>query len=486
MDVGLSVSQGVANGATPFQPASKNIVAAMMGRERGPIGVAVKSTSLQEDRAVWGNVTAGLFGALVLRNLYKNATTFGTEVWGVRVGDGNEVAASHTLLETADEVMDVTAGYKGLDSPGVWGNGISVTLFAKGPINFTLDVTFGGAVVESFAAETLAKLENVINDSSEYIHVAPGTDGYASMSTSDLTGTLTLGVDPTTLVEGSVTAELDALDGIDYNLLISTEFHTPAHASALHTRAVADEAVAVCNLAENSGLTEAATYAGVVNASGPAWVASYLSWIRTSDEDGSYRWVPSYGAMIGAGFIRKPGLNGNNVATPTGGVDANLLDCIEIKPAAISQVNVNSYVQDYLINPILAKTNYGFFAPSSRSASSNPLYHSIHVLRQTLFYVKTLRDNNLNLTQQKSTPDLKREAYVALYTFFKAEYDAGNLENEVPFDVACEIITDKTVNPAGQDRKIFNIVVNWIPTEQTESVGIRLQRNDGRLLVEAI
>lgn len=487
-DVGLSVNQGVANGATPFSPASKHIVAALMDRERGPVGVPMRVTSLQEDRAIFGGVEASKYGAIIIRNMFKNAGRYGVEMYGIRVGSGAEVVATATIVETASDLLVVTAGYKGVEDPGAWGNNLSVTLFppdvAGGNVSlFQLDVFLSGSFKERFTADSLENLIVVVNEQSGFIALSAGA-GIATAFTTAKTVFLAGGSNSTP-VANDYEAVLEELEGLDFNILISTEVYTEAHAIALRDFAKNNEAVYVTNLAQNAGVSGAATFSASLKESGPSHIVCYYNWGKTTNESGSFVDVPVYAGVIGSGFIRVPGINADNIAQPPGGVEANLNDFISVSPERISQKDINLLVQQYGVNVVVTKRGYGFFPVSSRTMATNPLYHSIHVLRQTLYYIQTLRNNLLYLTQKPNTPALQSQAYAAIYAFFINEYGLGNLENSVPFDVACEILADRSVNPVGQDRKIFNIVINWIPTEQTESVVIRLNRNDGRLLVEA-
>ena len=86
--------------------------------------------------------------------------------------------------------------------------------------------------------------------------------------------------------------------------------------------------------------------------------------------------------------------------------------------------------------------------------------------------------------QKPNDIGLHKDIYAAIISFFKGEYNNGGLERSIPFETACEVINDKTVNPSSQDRKIHNVAINWIPTENTESLVIRVNRNDGVLIAE--
>jgi hypothetical protein len=130
--------------------------------------------------------------------------------------------------------------------------------------------------------------------------------------------------------------------------------------------------------------------------------------------------------------------------------------------------------------------NVGYYVGSSRTYSTNDLYCSVHIRLQTSYYVRALNAMLRFMEQKGNTPELKNQALKALYRYFKSEYDNGALERSVPFDTAYQGICDKSNNPVGQDRKLINIDVLWIPTECTESIRLSLQRNDGVLNITEV
>ena len=125
--------------------------------------------------------------------------------------------------------------------------------------------------------------------------------------------------------------------------------------------------------------------------------------------------------------------------------------------------------------------NQGYYVGSSRTYSTNDLYCSIHIRLQTSYYVRALNVLMRFMEQKGNTPELKNRALKELHRYFKNEYDCGALERSVSFDTAYQGICDQSNNPIGQDRKLINIDVMWIPTECVESIRLSLQRNDGIL-----
>lgn len=495
-NVGLSVLEGVANGVSPFVEVSKHTIGLLMERERGIPNKVTRITSLQEDRQMFGGVTADSYGALVVRNIYKNAGRFGAVIYGARIIGETSVAATFTIVEGVDDVLVVTAGQKGFSDPGIWGNNVKVKLYPAGSVggdvdNLAIDISYKGNLKERFLAATHAELIAVVNANSNYVILAAGAV------------TAFTGIKEATLAGGTYVAPVDAdfepvtsdsdpkglalLDGVDVQLVINSEIHTSAMALAGRDYcANRGDCMYIANLPLNSGETEVTAFATALQNSGPSYIACYLNWAKTSNESGFSVDVPIIGAVLGAGYIKVPGLNQDLIFTPPAGIDASLSDISEISNDKLSQATINFYVQSRTVNVVVFKSGYGFFPISSRTMATDPKYHSIHIRRQTNYYLKMIDQNLLFAAQKPNLPTLKREMYVALYTYFRNEYNLGGLENEVGLDTALQIITDKSINPVGQDRKLINVEIQWIPTEVTEAIVIRINRNDGILLVNEV
>ena len=76
--------------------------------------------------------------------------------------------------------------------------------------------------------------------------------------------------------------------------------------------------------------------------------------------------------------------------------------------------------------------------------------------------------------------------YTRMYIFMENEYNKGALEDSLDKSEAFTIISDESNNPAGQDRKILNFDVEFIPTETAETINIRLKRDDNSILAKTV
>lgn len=271
-------------------------------------------------------------------------------------------------------------------------------------------------------------------------------------------------------------------DGYDVQILAHTEFHTLAMEKVFKQYLEERKSpIGIINLPLNADAGTAELYSMELQSSGTSFLAGYMGWVKVPDERGDVVLIPSIGAVLGAGYVRSPYVQGDFIHIPPAGIDSLFNSVLDVVPARLSQTVVNKIVKEFTCNVIQFVENKGFYIGTSRSYSTNSLFQSIHVRMQTSFYSRNLFESMRFLEQKPNTPELKREALVEIETFFKGEYDNGALERSVPFSLAYKGICDKSNNPPTQDRKVLNIDILYIPTECTESVKISLQRNDGIL-----
>lgn len=288
-------------------------------------------------------------------------------------------------------------------------------------------------------------------------------------------------------VESSVNPKgLACFSGYDVQIIAHTEFHSLSLEKKFNQMLNNwKNPIGVINLPLNADEGTAELYANELQTNDRSFLAgAYLGWETVADENGDPMVIPAIGAVLGAAYLKTPYVQGDFIHIPPGGVDGIFVDAIDFTPARLSQTVINHLVQNFSCNVIRYIEGSGYYVGSSRTYSTNPLYQSIHIRQQTSYYVRMLESMMKFLEQKPNTPELKNESLVKLYQFFKAEYDAGALERSIPFDTAYKGICDLSNNPVGQDRKLINIDVLWVPTECTESIQISLQRNDGVLTVQ--
>lgn len=362
---------------------------------------------------------------------------------------------------------------------------------------FTTELAVGN-VLFTQGKKQIGTIASIVSDteltltSKALVTVGDDESGDAALMRDDKTYSVTLdgGVDGTVVESDFYPVEsvsdpkgFACFDGFDVQIIAHTEFHSLTMEKVFNEwLKTKQNPIGVINLPLNADEGTAELYALELQTPGVSFLAgAYMGWCKVPDDEGNSILIPAIGPVLGAAYIRTPYLQGDYIHIPPGGYDSLFNNVLDVIPPRLSQAVKNRLVQQFSCNIIQYAENSGFYVGSSRTYSTNSLYASVHVRMQTSYYLRVLNSRMRFLEQKPNTPELKREANVALHQFFKTEYDNGALERSVGLDVAYQCICDQSNNPATQDRKILNIDILWIPTECTESVHISLLRNDGVL-----
>ena len=561
-DIGLTIIEDVAKGATAYKGPSKRNIGILGQFVRGNAFKPVKVSSLEDLNVIFGGQDPNFFGPRIVKSIFDEAGNAPVTLYVARVV-GDDAVAATGVVPVEEASLSVTAGYKGSKDAGVWGNSVKVILYSYGyraKDAFLLTIE-NGEDIEQYQADSFAEIQSAVNRVSKYAIVeftqeitklvltaVVGTVT-TTLSSNEVTGvgtsfttalkagsvlfdstgkligtvqsvesatkailtsrafvavtgaaikvredvsyevTLTGGVDGTVVesdfypVPSAIEPKgFSCFDGYDVQILAHTEFHTLSMEKVFKQYLEERKSpIGVINLPLNADAGTAELYAMELQSSGTSFLAGYMGWVKVPDERGDVVLIPSIGAVLGAGYIRSPYVQGDFIHIPPAGIDSIFNNVLDVVPARLSQTLINRIVREFTCNVIQFVENKGYYIGTSRSYSTNTLFQSIHVRMQTSYYSRSMFEKMRFLEQKPNTPELKREALVEIETFFKGEYDNGALERSVPFSAAYKGICDKSNNPPTQDRKILNIDVLYIPTECTESVKISLQRNDGIL-----
>lgn len=202
-NVGINVVE-VDGRAAPTLPAAPVSVAGLLVRsKRGVPNAAVAIKGFADFVENFGGHVKGLYGAHAVRGFFDNG---GTEAYAVRVVGAGSAASSVTLQSAAPaSVLTVTAGRRGRQDPGLWGDSLSVAVidnpratsaipaqvtgaaepFALGSLPQDLVITVNGAAVtvtftassvRSAAAATAAEVAAHINRSTTLVRAGVTPD----------------------------------------------------------------------------------------------------------------------------------------------------------------------------------------------------------------------------------------------------------------------------------------------------------------------
>lgn len=172
-DVGLTIVEGVANGASAYKEPSKRNIGLLGQFVRGAKFMPTKITNLEDFNVIFGGQSASFFGPGIVKSIFDEAGNAPVTMYLARVIGAESVVASGSATLADSATMTVNAGYKGTDDPGEWANGITVTLYSYGSRvkdMFTLVVTYKDNQ-EQYNYATLAEIQNAVNKVSKYVTI---------------------------------------------------------------------------------------------------------------------------------------------------------------------------------------------------------------------------------------------------------------------------------------------------------------------------
>jgi hypothetical protein len=404
--------------------------------------------------------------------------------------------ATANAATPSDALFTVHAGRLGVKDPGTWANNtIKVKVYPVGNAEgssegYLLEVYSSDTLVESFVAATFAALETLVNTTSEYVMIVED----------DYTNDLTLSVFEGTLTGGTYVAPEDddffpdvnestlanegmkIFEGQDVQILCCPEVSSTTFVQECESFAAANDMFFVFNMPYLASTATVKSYHTLMSSGNQSHCAGYLNWAQVTDGAGGTKWIPAIGHVIGAAYIKKAGLNNDRAWTPPGGIETTLRGVIQLTGSDLTKGTINYYVTSLYCNVIEYVRNIGYIVSSSRTYSSNSLFHSIHVRLFTNYLKNTLPDQNRQFLQKLNTPSLRADIFQQNYLVFKLYYDQGAIEGSIPFEEAVVITVETNV----ADRKNVEVKLAYIPTECTEHINIVLARNDGVLVLNEV
>lgn len=191
-NVGLTIVEGVANGASAYRNPSKRNIGLLGQFVRGAKLTPIKITSLEDFNVIFGGKSNSFYGPGVVRSIFKEAGNAPVTLYVARVVGAGAQCATSTVALTGEQSMIVKAGYKGVDDPGEWANGVLVRLYSYGSQvknMFTLRVTYEGTT-EVYNYGSLSEIQSAVNRVSKYITIEFSGE-IEKLSYTDITGTIT-------------------------------------------------------------------------------------------------------------------------------------------------------------------------------------------------------------------------------------------------------------------------------------------------------
>lgn len=172
-DVGLTIIEGVASGASAYKEPSKRNIGLLGQFIRGAAFSPTKITNMEDFNTIFGGQSSSFFGPAIVKSIFDEAGNAPVTLYLARVVGSGATVANGVGNLSGNATMNIDAGYKGNDDPGAWANGIVVSLYSYGSRikdMFTLIVQYGDNQ-EQYNYETLTEIQNAVNKVSKYITI---------------------------------------------------------------------------------------------------------------------------------------------------------------------------------------------------------------------------------------------------------------------------------------------------------------------------
>jgi len=515
----------VPSGVHPIAGASTSDTAFVDYFARGPVGVAVRVTSLEEHERIFGGPDRQSAGSYAVRLYFQNG---GQVAWIVRVIPGAAPAIAVVDLETS------TAGEKALRvqaaSPGAWGSNLEVAVTETVPADSTgatfnlfvreavPDGSGGKQIVTAEAHRNLSMTTGaanfapaVVSAASALVDLSEPTAGAArvpSLATptpagdppesawtplSTVTDAAVIQANGTAVAAfaAALQAGLSALDRIApfrFNLLClpSTPLLGAAAAKATMDAAIAFALArrAFVIIDPPSDLVDAAAaQAWLLGTSAPAPspnAAVYFPRLAMSDPlaGGRVREVGAGGAIAGI-VARTDGARGTWKAPA--GIDATVAGAVPAislndgDSGRLNPLGINAIRTFPVIGSVLwgARTLFG----ADQRASE---WKYIPVKRMAFYIENSLADALSWVVFEPNDEPLWSQIRLNVGAFMQGLFRQGAFQGTTPRD-AYLVKCDRTTTTQGDiDRGIVNILVGFAPLKPAEFVVLRIQQLAGQ------
>lgn len=521
-NIGVNVLEVEGKSAPAIQGAPTSVAGFIVRTRRGPTDKAVRVSNFQQFVRRFGGYHPDYMGAYCVHGFFSNG---GQEAYIARVLRGNNaddqsgnlpVAASHDFLpqepenpensqdtEQPEDSQDsesslsfkLTAGYRGQEDPGKWGEEIRIDIKSNqsDDNSFDLTVKLHGQVVESWENLTLKRSDpnyivTRLNDDfsgSIYVRVDQNTVSTAipqNQSDTPLQG----GSDGDDITSGDYQSTLHRFDTVSIQLLSTPDITDSTLLKSVMTVALdycADENIKgdclfVGHTPFNRDVEGAKTFGqGLRNTK--RYGALYWPWIKVVDPIGSGRnptkEIPPVGHVMGV-YARVDQTRG--VWKAPAGNEAVLRGALAIE-RDITDVDHTDLVKNGSVNGIRRISGAGIVIDASRTLSTDPRWLYVNV-RLLFNYVKTsLRESLRWVKQEPNRENLwNKIKYNTVTPFLQRLYQAGAFGPGAPEDVFT-VICGPENNPAEQIQLgNLKVEVYFFASRPAESIVITLSQQD--------
>jgi len=400
------------------------------------------------------------------------------------------VASSATFLAENDTpALEVTAGYRGEEDPGIWSKfvengikqGIEVeisTPYANDQLRFDLTVYFNGDEVETWRELTMkepsagakgTQVEAAINDTrsgSKYITVET-KNGLrpAEVGPTGLAG----GSDGGSLVASDFIASFDSFKLHEIQLLCcpETSDNGVVTKGIGHCREMNDRMFAG-HTPEGDDAGAAEGY-GIDLQGDKVYGALYFPWIQVADPLGVNKWIPPTGHVLGV-YARTERERG--IWKAPAGNAARLSGALDVK-FHITDVDHTTLVKSGSVNAVRFIPGKGIIIDSSRTLSTSPLWLYVNV-RLLFNFVKSSLKSGLRWAVQEPNDETlwNKIKFNTVRPFLMGLWRRGAFGSGAPDDVFT-IKVDAENNPLSEVQVgKLTVEVYFYPSRPAETIVI--------------
>jgi hypothetical protein len=519
MNLGINLVE--VNGATPsIQGAPTSVAGFVIRSQRGVPGVVQQVSNFSQFMDLFGGyVAAGnvngtqtsYVGAYAIRGFFDNGGTIAyvlRVVATAAVADPTNpvtaaTASTHAFQNAGSTTaLTVTAGYRGQTDPGVWGNGIAISIVPNANVSNGFDLTvFQATTVNGVTTykvlETWAKLviggaagaqkPEALNDpatGSKFVTVTTtGTTPPAQVTHVLLTGGADDNLSATTVttLDSALTAPFTTpslFDPLPVQLLACPETSSISVVqSALTYCATRGDCTFVGHVPDGGAqpLAAAKTYGQSLQGD-KVYGALYLPFIQVVDPIGGLIWIPPTGHVLGV-YARTDQQRG--IWKAPAGDEARVQNALAVR-ATLNDTDHTDLVKNGSVNAIRPITGAGIVIDSSRTLSTNTLWLYVNV-RLLFNFVKTSLKLGLRWVVQEPNDTVlwNKIKFNSVTPFLMGLWRRGAFGPGAPADVFTVKVDAVNNPPASIQQGILNVEVYFYPSRPAETIVITVGQQQG-------
>ncbi len=496
-NVGVNVLEVDGRVTPSIQPAPTSVGAFVIRSQRGIPEAVYRVSNWSQFVEHFGSYMDGAYGAYAVRGFFDNGggVAYVTRVVNTSGGSPAEPSTMTFNDSGSSAALTVTAGYRGQEDPGEWGDGISIRVVENTELTGTYDllVRYGGRVVETWeklnnddAVDAVGSHpEDVINDEhtgSKFIIVTE--DGTNNPEETDETvdeGFVALDTGGEDSLSGSTlqnafTAALARFDVHEVQLVCCPESDNATWVNAAITYCSnRGDCMLVGHTPQGNDAAAAKTY-GKGYQGDKVYGALYFPWIQVADPIGTFKWIPPTGHVMGVyartekerGIWKAPA---GNAARVSGALDVEY---------HITDADHTDLVKNGSVNAVRFVPGLGIIVDSSRTLSTSPLWLYVNIRLLFNFVKSSLKAGTRWAVQEPNDDTLwNKIKFNSVTPFLMGLWRKGAFGPGSPEEVFTVKVDAENNPPANIQQGILTIEVYFYPSRPAETIIIIIGQQEG-------